>query len=284
MIDIKKIDIDSIDFPEHLREIPRAPKCLYYSGNLELIQKPGIAVVGTRRCSPYGSWVAYEIGRRIGKTGATHISGMAEGIDSKGHEGVLDVNGSTVAVLGCGVDVCFPRSNTKLYEKILQKGLILSEYEPGVTPQSYFFPERNRIISGLSRAVIVVEGAIKSGSIITANLALAQGRDVYAVPGNINQPNSVGVNMLIRDGAMPILNLDELTTTLGLNEVKMEKAQTRCTKEELAILDVIKFEPGIGLEGVAIKLDMSLADVSYLVSSLELKDYIDNSGNGLFIK
>ena len=160
------------------------------------------------------------------------ISGMAEGIDSRGHYGCIDADGRTIAVLGTCIDVCFPRSNQTLYDRLARDHLIISEYAPGETTGNWSFPRRNRIIAGLSKAVVVVEGTLKSGSMITANIALEQGRPVFAVPGNIDQPNSLGVNYLIRDGAIPITSIDEIPEILGIGgSKKYEMIIASCTEE-----------------------------------------------------
>lgn len=280
---IEIITIDDSRYPQHLREIPRAPQQLYCIGNTDLLQQRGIAVVGTRRCSPYGRWVAYELGRKIAACGVTVVSGMAEGIDSRGHWGCLDGGGNTIAVLGTGVDICFPKSNGQLYKTIAEKGLLVSEFKPGDRAASWSFPERNRIISGLSRSVIVVEGAVKSGSMITANLALTQGRDVFAVPGNINQPNSVGVNMLIRDGAMPILSIDEAPELLGIHRHAFEDARVLCSPEEAKLLECAKFSPGIETELAAYQCGIAPADANVLVMAMELKGLIRREGTRMFM-
>lgn len=282
-MDIKIITIDDSRYPAHLREIPRAPQQLYCIGNTDLLHQPGIAVVGTRRCSPYGRWAAYELGRKIASCGVTVVSGMAEGIDSRGHWGCLDAGGNTIAVLGTGVDICFPKSNGQLYAQIAEKGLLVSEYPPGERAAAWSFPERNRIISGLSKSVVVVEGAVKSGSMITANLALTQGRDVFAVPGNINQPNSVGVNMLIRDGAMPILNIDEAPELLGINGLAYEKSARQCSPEEAKLLECAKYSPGIETELAAFQCGIAPAEANVLVLAMELKGLVRREGTGLFL-
>ena len=249
---MNKIEIVTINdeiYPDHLKQIKRPPQKLYCIGNMELLREPGVAIVGTRRCSPYGRWAAYEIGKEIASCGVSVISGMAEGIDSRGHLGCLDANGNTIAVLGTGIDICFPRSNKQLYERIASEGLIISEYGPGDNTGSWAFPERNRIISGLSKSVVVVEGTLKSGSMITANLALEQSREVFAVPGNINHPNAAGVNTLIRDGAMPIISIDEIPEILHIGESRsFKRIIDKCSEDEALIMRYISKNPGTDME------------------------------------
>ncbi len=262
------------EYPKRLAEISDPPAALYAIGDVSLLNTPSVAVVGTRRSSPYGRWAAREIGRRIGGAGVTVVSGMAEGIDSMGHRGCLDKKGSTIAVLGTGVDVCFPRSNRELYGQIAREGLLISEFIPGEQAWAWNFPQRNRLISGLSSAVIVVEGALKSGSMITANLAAEQGRDVYAVPGNINQPNSVGVNRLIADGACPVYSLESLEESLGLVRPGEGRSVPSLSPQEKRVFALVKQEPGAGCELLAVKLDESPLDLRTLLMAMELKGLV----------
>ncbi len=214
--------------------------------------------------------------------GSPIVGGMAEGIGTEGHRACLMKGTPTVAVLGTGIDVPFPRSNNKLYTEISQNGLILSEYEPGERGYPGNFPARNRIISGLARDVIVVEGAYKSGSMITARLALDQGRNVYAVPGNINQPGSTGVNALIADGAMPITNMDKLLETLGIEGKQIEISLANCSEDELRILEIVQHSPGISCDELALISYENGAKIARMVCSLELRGLLRLEGNRLF--
>ena len=281
-MEIKTLKISDELYPDHLRCIQDAPKLLYYIGDINLIQKPLIAIVGTRRASPYGRWVATEISKKIASCGIPIVSGMAEGIDACAHTGCLAMGTPTVAVLGTGIDVPFPKSNTKLYFEIAQKGLILSEYEPGVNGRSFNFPQRNRIISGLSKTVIVAEGAYKSGSMITANLALAQGREVFAVPGNINQPNSTGVNSLIADGANAIIDINEILETLGICGNQLQIQLANCSKEELKLLELIKDNPGITSEEIAAHMYEEASRILIKTCSLELRGLLRQEGGRFY--
>ena len=282
-MDRKVLRMDDADYPAHLRNIPDPPEKLYYSGDISLIRHPGIAVVGTRRSSPYGRWAAAEIAKRIARCRVPVISGMAEGIDSAAHWGCLAEDMGTVAVFGTGIDICFPASNEKLCRKIAEKGLIITEYEPGTRGYRSNFPERNRIISGLSKSVIVVEGALKSGSMITARLALEQGRDVFAVPGNINQPNSVGVNKLIADGAFPIMQLEGLESLLGIGEGRIARMIESFSDEEKIMIGSVLESPGISAEEIALRSGMPLRTCSLLASALELKGLIRTEGSRLYL-
>lgn len=192
-------------YPARLRNISEPPVLLFYKGLLPDFDKmPAIGVVGTRKATGYGLGVARDFGKQLSVCGGLVVSGGAAGIDSAALHGALEAQGQTVAVLGCGVDVVYPRNNRKLFMDIQERGCLLSEYLPGTEPKPWQFPERNRIISGLSNGVLVIEAPAKSGALITAKDALEQGRDVYAVPANIDMPTCEGSNALLGDGAAAV--------------------------------------------------------------------------------
>lgn len=203
------------EYPERLREIPDPPEELYVLGGVPAEQIPAVAVIGARDCSEYGKYVASGLGALLGRNGIQVISGMARGIDGIGQEAALDAGGSSFAVLGSGVDICYPAGNRKLYEKLKLKGGILSEYPPGTPARPGHFPPRNRIVSGLSDAVVVVEAREKSGTLITVDMALEQGREVFVVPGRVTDPLSVGCNRLLKLGAGLFLDEREFLEELG---------------------------------------------------------------------
>ena len=266
------IDIASAEYPEHLRSLPDAPVALYLKGRKELLAAPGAAIVGTRRASPYGKWAATQLGSRIANLGVTVVSGMAEGIDSAGHRACLEKGGDTIAIFGCGIDICFPKSGEGLYRQILEKGLVVSEYAMGQNAFSVFFPMRNRIISGLSEKVFIVEGAAKSGSMVTARLALEQGRDVYAVPGNINQPNSIGCNLLIKDGAEPIVDFDLLPEIFGKTKASQRKRLPgNLSMVEQIVYKLLAASGGMAIGDLATESGLSASKALGALSSLELK-------------
>lgn len=272
------IHYESAVYPDALREIPDPPALLYTLGDASLLARSSVAVVGTRRASPYGRWAAYEISAKISSCGTQVISGLAEGIDTEAHKGCLNGGSGTIAVLGTGIGHCFPASNRALHRAICSCGLVVSEFYPTDKGFASYFPLRNRIISGLSRAVIVVEGALKSGSMITAGLALEQGKDVYAVPGNINQPNSEGVNRLIYDGAYPILSLDTVPKALGILTPKQQEARESLSKEELLIFNVVKKNGMQSLQELCDATNLSPSDVASLTTILELKGFLSKRG------
>ena len=201
---IEEISIESKDYPKQLKEIYEPPLKLYILGNKELLKDKGIAIVGARKATEYGRKVAEQISKQLSECGINVISGLALGIDTYAHLGTLQENciGKTIAVLGSGLDKIYPKENINLAKQIIKSGgCIISEYPIGTKPEKLHFPQRNRIISGLSQGVLVVEARERSGALITADFALEQGRDVFAVPGDINKENSKGTNDLIKQGA-----------------------------------------------------------------------------------
>jgi DNA processing protein len=202
-------------FPDLVQELEGGPHWLFRLGPPP--PTPGVAIVGTRRCTAYGRRLARAFGQVCAELGWPVVSGLARGIDGAAHEGVIEADGTAVAVVGSGLDIRYPREHDRLYDRIIETGgTILSEYPPGAVPHGWRFPPRNRIISGLSAAVIVVESAVTGGSLGTAAHALAQGRPVFAVPGDIDRQASVGCNLLIRDGAIPVLGAADLAEGLSL--------------------------------------------------------------------
>lgn len=203
--DIRIMTWQDAAYPPGLRSIPDAPVVLYYQGTLpDLDETPGIAVVGTRKASAYGIEAAQKLGRQIAQCGAIVVSGIASGIDAAAMRGVLRAGGLMIGVLGCGADIVYPPENAALYEQTRQNGCILTEYPPGTPPLRGNFPRRNRIISGLSRGVLVIEAPEVSGALITARQAADQGRDVFVVPGNIDMDSCAGSNALLREGAIAV--------------------------------------------------------------------------------
>ncbi len=199
--DIKYINFFDDEYPENLRKIYDMPITLFYKGEIGLLKKMCVAIVGSRNASKYGVNGAYSIGKELGKAGYVVVSGVARGIDTFSHKGCLEGGGMTIGVLGCGIDIIYPAENEDLYKRISDTGLLISEYPVGMRPFRENFPMRNRIISGISDKIIVIEAALKSGTMITVECALEQGKDVYAVPGNISSNLSAGTNNLIKDGA-----------------------------------------------------------------------------------
>lgn len=214
MEEIRRISREDAEYPKRLAGIPDAPKYLYVKGRLPEENLPSVALIGARDCSEYGKSVAAWLGEKLGKAGVQIISGMARGIDGISQEAALDTGGSSFGVLGCGVDICYPKQNRTLYEKLCARGGVLSEYVPGTPPKPQNFPPRNRIVSGLADAVIVVEARLKSGTLITVDMALEQGREVYVVPGRVTDGLSAGCNRLLKSGAGILLDVEEFLEEL----------------------------------------------------------------------
>lgn len=233
-------------YPQRMREMENMPGGIYTLGRLPDEKKKSAAIVGARLCTGYGYEQAYRFAYELARAGVEIISGMAQGIDSCAHEGALDAGGSTIAVLGCGVDICYPASSRRTYERLQKNGGILSEYPCGVPPLAFRFPERNRIISALADVVLVVEAKKRSGSLITADLALDQGKSVMAVPGRITDRLSEGCNWLISQGAGIARAPSDVLAELGLTEktagVDVGAAGVQCalTAEERCICLAIR--------------------------------------------
>lgn len=240
------------EYPCRLRKLKYPPYGIYCIGNLPEEAKPAAAIIGARECSEYGSFVAEAFADKLAKSQITIISGMARGIDGIAQQGAIHAGGATFAVLGCGADICYPASNRKLYEDILNTdGGILSVFPPGMAPQKRNFPERNRIVAGLSDVLLVVEARQKSGTWITVDMALEQGKNVYAVPGRLTDRLSDGCNLLIRQGAGIALSPEDLIREIEVLANRKEAAATEAeysynkqlTKKESGILAFLDFSP-----------------------------------------
>ncbi|MEO8612564.1 MAG: DNA-processing protein DprA [Chloroflexota bacterium] len=225
------ITLASDEYPAMLKKLPDAPTILYIRGTLRSDDNHALSIVGTRKATTYGRDAAYHLAKQLAGQGVTVISGMAHGIDSAAHKGALEGGGRTLAVMGCGVDVIYPSDHQKLAEQIMSCGALISEFPIGMHPEARNFPRRNRIISGLALGVLVVEAPEKSGAMITATTAADQGREVFATPGNIFNPMSVGTNRLIQDGAKLVIDVRDI-----LNELKIvhTAVQTQAVTERIA--------------------------------------------------
>ena len=230
------------EYPERLAQIPDPPYGIYVWGKLPKRHRPAVAVIGARQCSEYGRYMARQCAARLAAAGVDVISGMARGIDGIAHEAALKEQGDTYAVLGCGVDVCYPAEHRQLYERLKKEGGVLSEYLPGTQPMAGLFPQRNRIISGLADAVLIVEAREKSGTLITADMALEQGKEVYVIPGRVTDPLSSGCNRLIAQGAGIFTTVEEMLSETGLLKLE-EKKQTKQAKEERKLLGYLDYYP-----------------------------------------
>lgn len=278
---------DDDEYPSVLREISRPPLALFARGN-PVPDAERIAVVGSRHASKYGLRVAEEIAMELSARGVTVVSGAARGVDSAAHKGALRT-GRTVAVLGCGVDVAYPKENDRLLDEIVASGVVLSEYPPGTQPFPAFFPQRNRIISGLSRGTLVVEAAERSGSLITAELALSEGRDVFAVPGSIYSDTSKGCHNLIRQGAKLTVSaediLDEYVWAAKQeatpNDRKGNVIPEGLSEEEQTVYALLSKEAALTVDDIIYRLHGGgdASNVAFLLLQLQLKGFVEEDEN-----
>ncbi|MCL2323757.1 MAG: DNA-processing protein DprA [Oscillospiraceae bacterium] len=258
------------DYPDELKKLYMPPAVLYYKGDLNLVNTNIAAVVGSRKCSYYGSAITKSIAGYLSSMNITIISGAARGIDSISHRVAIEKNTKTIAVLGCGIDVYYPMENKKLIDKIAEDGLLLSEFPLGYPPLPKNFPQRNRIISALSKIVIVTEASEKSGSLYTVTAALELGKDVMAVPGSINENNYKGCNNLIKEGALMYTSKEDLSTYFGI-EIKEE--ESTLSEEEKRILQIINFTPK-HLEDIKKYSKIDYEKLNVLLLNLQFKNKI----------
>ena len=281
--EIKTITIDSPNFPEILKKIPSAPKILYFKGEMLPIENR-LAIVGTRRYSSYGKQVALEMAGALTEAGLIIVSGLAPGIDTFAHQAVVERGKRTVAVLGTGLDrkSIYPQINLRLAEKIFENGgCLISEYPPGTRGTQFTFPQRNRIISGLSLGVLVVEAKEKSGSLITANFAINQKRKLYAIPGPIFSSNSKGPNLLIKRGAKLVENANDILEDLGLTRNIENKNFTGDTEEERLILEALK-EGSLYIDKIIEKTNLDASLVARTLAILEINSKVRNLGGNVY--
>lgn len=280
MNEIKKLEISDGSYPQILKLIKDPPNTLYYSGNIELLSNRCISIVGARNATSYGIETARHMAHRIGAAGITVVSGMADGIDTAAHMGAVDTEGGTVAVLGCGIDMETSQRRKQVLNRIISRGLVISEYPCGFPASKYTFPRRNRIISGLSTATAVVEAGFNSGSLITAELAAEQGRCVYAVPGNIDSGLSLGTNKLIKDGAVPVISINDILIDAGVyNNEEIRKLG----KDEKLIYDILSKNGEMKLEKLCRLAGKPKSIVSSIVTIMEIKGLLFTSYGKIFI-
>lgn len=277
---IKKLDITDSRYPEMLKLIKDPPASLYYSGNIELMSNKCISVVGARKATEYGLETAEKLGRKIGEAGLTVVSGMADGADTAAHIGAVNTTGGTIAVLGCGIDMETVEKRRRVLDRIRSSGLVISEYPNGYPASKYTFPRRNRIISGISVATVVVEAGFNSGSLITAELAAEQGRCVYAVPGNINSGLSLGTNKLIKDGAVPVVSINDILIDAG---VYNNEETRKLGRDEKLIYDILSENGEMRLDQLCAAAGKRKSIVSSIVTILEIKGLVFTSFGKIFI-
>ncbi|HBG81638.1 TPA: DNA-protecting protein DprA [candidate division CPR2 bacterium] len=277
---VKPITLNNPDYPILLKHIPDPPIVIYIRGNTNL-NVEGVGIVGTRKATNYGHSIAFEFAREISKYGISINSGLAIGIDSYSHKGALDSKGRTIAVLGSSIDRIYPAVNFQIAQKILgHEGSIISEYPPGTPGGKYQFVGRNRIIAGLSKGVLVVEAPEKSGALITADFALEQGREVYAIPGDILNKNSIGPNNLIKNGAKIVTKALDILEDFDIKE--NEKASINLSELEERILECLN-EPK-GINEIVKELSLNVTDIGSQMTLMELDGLVTNRGGSMYSK
>lgn len=270
-------------YPALLKEIRDYPKELYYIGDPKLLEENCVSIVGSRKTNQYGRSTAYSFGKALGQRGITVVSGMAVGIDTCAHEGALQEKGNTAAVLACGLDLCYPPRNRELKGKIESAGIVLSEYPPGTAAQRYYFPQRNRIISGLSPLTVVVQAGNRSGALITAELAADQGRDVGAVPGNIDSEYNLGSNKLLREGAFALTGVQDLLEASGVSVLSEPEAERMLSDEEKQLYFLLRSHGEMSLDQLAFYLKKPVNEVGSLAIVMEMKGIVFSAMGKVFI-
>jgi DNA processing protein len=257
------------EYPERLRELYDPPPGLFLrgEGGAELLRMPAVAIVGARACSSYGSLVARVLGRELAAAGLIVLSGLARGIDGEAHRGALEAGGLTIAILGCGIDRDYPAAHAQLAKRICERGVVASEYAPGVEPAPWRFPARNRIVAGLATATVIVEARERSGALITADFALETGREVFAVPGEITSSLSAGTNALLRLGATPLTSSGDVLEALGITPA--EASSPDLSEAAAAVLAALATEPA-GADQLTRTTGLDAPSVAMALAELEL--------------
>lgn len=267
-------------YPQRLKEIEQPPPVLYLRGEYLPDDLFAVAIVGTRRVTPYGRQIAQELSAFLAANGITVISGLARGVDAIAHQTALKAGGRTIGVLGSGVDKIYPPEHRQMAEQMMLQGAIVSDYAPGTPPDASNFPPRNRIISGLSLAVVVIEAGETSGALITAEFAAEQGREIFAVPGSILAPQSKGTNKLIRNGALPLLSVDDLMQALSLSRMGEHKAARKIMpgdETEARLIHVLGSEP-LHVDEIRNQTELPIEKVSAALALMELKGMVRQVG------
>lgn len=273
------------NYPGILKEVYDCPAILYIKGDAKVLGTPALGVVGSRKYSNYGKTNSYKLSKECAESGLTIISGLALGIDAFAHQATLDANGKTVGVLGCGLDNIYPVSNFHLGQEIIEKGgAIVSEFPIGVPPMKQNFPARNRIIAGLSRGVLVIEAAEKSGALITAYQAVEYNREVFALPGNIDNENSVGTNTLIQQGAKLVITVDDILKELNIEKVNNHQKMKEFipeSEDEKIIIEVLSGKDCL-IDELIRQSNLNIVAVNSTLTILEMKGVVINLGGGCY--
>lgn len=287
---VKILRIIDDDYPDNLKNIYDPPPVLYIRGSVEQCDKKAIAIVGSRNATEYGWDMAQELAYHLAVRGITVVSGMARGIDTCAHQGALEAGGRTIAVLGCGVDITYPPENKKLKARIEESGAVVSEFGIGMGPLPGNFPARNRIISGLSMGVLVIEARERSGALITVDFAVEQGREVFAVPGNVKSKGSAGTNKLIRDGAKMVTCVEDILEEFPdlwgmktISEGKEKRQYANLDKDEIKILENIDSEP-VHIDILTRKTGYNIQKVNSVITIMEMKGILKQLPGKYFMR
>ena len=280
---IEEIPAFDSRFPERLREIPESPGCIYLKGRLPDPVEMTVGIIGARDGTEYGKMVARTLAKELSEYGISIISGMAYGIDTAAHEGALLGGGKTYAVLGCGVDICYPAINKKLYSKIQEEGGIISEYPEGSPPLPHHFVARNRLIAGLSDILIVVEAKERSGTFITVDRALEQGKQVFVVPGRITDPLSRGCNKLLMEGASLCLSKEDILSCFSIEAGKDNEKKPNLKGEEKRIYNALDLE-GKHIDALYKELEIPLQSLYSVLVKLEIEGYCESFSSSYYRK
>lgn len=283
MEDYIEVEINNRIYPDKLRKIKNSPRKLYMRGNYDLLNSNSIAVVGSRECTSYGFREAYEYSKELSKQGICIVSGLAEGIDTASHLGGMHQIGKTIAVLGTGLNRVFPEENKILAESIIKNGgLIISEYELNQGYVSANFPKRNRIMTGISKGVLIIEAKNKSGTLITARLAKEQNKKIFCLPGNIDNKNSSGTNKLIKNGAKFVIDVNDILDEL-IEKPKEDEIKYKVEDEYRKVYDILTDKPA-HINEISKKAKISMAETSQILTMLEIEGMIKSLPNNEFQK
>lgn len=283
---IKVIPYYAEEYPGWLKNIPNFPPVLFMRGMIKPEDEVAIAIVGTRGATVYGKAIAEEFAGEFARAGICVVSGMARGIDTYAHLGSLKNNGRTIAVLGCGVDIIYPPENKNLLSEIIKNGAVISEFNIQTQPLAQNFPKRNRIISGLSKAIVAIEAKEKSGVMNTVEWALQQNKEIYAIPGNIYSKTSAGTNRLIKEGAVPVTSASEVLDYLGIKFTKKEREVREVilnNELEKKIWEGLSFEP-VYLDELKEKIDMPTSTILKVLLELEIRGFVKQLPGMMFVK
>lgn len=284
---IKVLSIDDNDYPLRLKNMYSPPKILYVKGEFNFNNNIAIAIVGSRKATPYGRWLSEKFSRELSQLGITIISGMANGIDTYAHRAALNTKGSTISVLGCGVDIIYPKANEKLYHDIITNGAVISQFPLGTKPFPYNFPNRNRIISALSLGVLIIEAEEKSGSLITAEHALNQGVEIFSIPGNINSVYSKGTNKLIKDGAKLVTSIDDIIEEINefkklkrIEENEINYNNLSCNEKK--IIECLSNGP-THCDIISYNTEINISEINSFLTILQMKGLVKEMHGKVFV-